>query len=124
MARWAPSTTVFTGEDSASTPGLHQAKFAQLTAQRFRHRVGTFDDFVEVARRILGREIAPTLKGAVRARLDQNRLAVEGDATPSYAVLVDERTDGADGFAAGDLAFDDPETRAGVDGFIGPVRAP
>src|SRR5262245_33451847 len=86
------------------------------------HPGGAGRSALEVARRILGIEIAPALEGAERPRLHQHQLAVEDEAASSDAVLVDEGTDVEHAFAAHDRAADDPEQRPAVDQLIHPLR--
>src|ERR1700731_3396706 len=99
--------------------GSHQAEFAQLPAQFFRHRGRAGRRFVEIARRVLHVEVAPALKGTERARRHQHDLGIEHDAAAADAVLVAKRPDGADALAAHDLAADHPIERAAVGELIG-----
>src|ERR1041385_6320572 len=77
---------------------------------------------VEVRRSLVGDQIAPALKGPVRAWLHQLDLAVEHDAAAADAVLVPERLDAEDALAAEYLAPDHPEQRAAIQQLIHALR--
>src|ERR1041385_378378 len=77
---------------------------------------------VEVRRSLVGDQIAPALKGPVRAWLHQLDLAVEHDAAAADAVLVPERLNAQDALATKHLAADHPEQRTTVEQLIHPFR--
>src|SRR3984957_635126 len=91
-----------------------QAEIAQLPPQRFGHHLGSGRGAIEVARRVLRGQVAPTLEGAPGARLDQGQLRFERQAAATDALLVAEGTHREDPLPARDLAADDPIERAAI----------
>src|SRR3954470_22557809 len=70
----------------------------------------------------MGDQIAPALESPIGARLDQLDLAVEHNAAAADAVLVPERLDAQNAFAAKQFAPDHPIERAAIEQFIDPFR--
>src|SRR6185437_10292542 len=104
-------------------PGSHEAEVAQFAPQLLRHgRARSAPGLVEVRRRVLGGEVAPTLEGAKRPRIDRHHFRLEHDAATPDAVLVPIRAQVADALAAGNLAAYHPIERASVGELGRPLR--
>src|SRR5580700_8835075 len=95
--------------------GSQQSEGAQFAAQVFGHGARPRGGAVEIARGVLGIEIAPALERPVGPRLDQHRLAIERDVATADALRIDEGRHGQDALAAHDLAADNPVERAAVE---------
>ena len=91
-----------------------QTEFAQLTPQRLRHIFSPGRGAIEIARTILDLQIAPPLKRAARARLDQNRLRLEHQVAAPNPIPVRERAHIDDALPAHDLTADHPIKRSAV----------
>src|SRR5262245_53912724 len=98
---------------------LKQSELTQLAPHRLRHVFGTGRGAIEIERRILRLEIAPTLERAERARLHRHDLRREHQVALSDATLVDIGTHGDEPLPTGDLATDHPVERATVDQLLG-----
>src|SRR5665647_222412 len=99
---------------------LQQPQLAQFAPHLLGHLRGAGGCARQIARRLLGFEIAPALERRTRPRLDQLAFAVEHDLTAPDAVLAGGLADIENAFAAGDLALDDPEQRTTVLQLLGP----
>src|SRR5215475_7197907 len=106
----------FTTHPSRYSPlairSLKQSQIPQFAPQIFGHLGRTRRSTVEVARRILRLQIAPTLECTEWPRLHQHNLAVEHQPAAADPVLVDEGTHVEDALAAGDRTADHPKERS------------
>src|SRR5215208_3736108 len=76
----------------------------------------------EVARGVLGVEVAPALERPARPRLDRDHHRLDDEASAPDAVAVGERPDRGEPLPAGNLALDHPVERAAVDDRVEALR--
>ena len=92
--------------------GSQEAELAQLAAQRLRHVPGARRGAIEIARRVLVREIAPALECPPRPRLDQDDPRLQDQMAAPDPFLVDEGPHFDQALTAHDLAPNHPVERA------------
>src|SRR4029079_4341572 len=76
-------------------------------------------DAVQIRRRVLLREITPTLERAIGPRPHGHAFRVEYELAAADAGFIDERADIQDALAAQDFAADHPEDRTAAQNFLG-----
>src|SRR5215217_2593075 len=99
-----------------------EAEVDELAPERLRHRREVAGGAAEVARGVLGVEVAPALERPARPRLDRDHHRLDDQAAAPDAVAVGERPDRGEPLPAGDLALDHPVERAAVDDRVEALR--
>src|ERR1700681_2850386 len=99
--------------------GLQQAELSELAPQRLRHVLGARRGAVEIARNILGREIAPALERPPGPRLHQDKLRLQHEVAAADPVLVDKAAHVEEPLATHDRTPDHPVERAAVGELVG-----
>src|SRR5215203_7305717 len=99
-----------------------EAEVDELAPERLRHRREVAGGAAEVARGVLGVEVAPALERPARPRLDGDHHRLYDEAAAPDAVAVGERPDRGEPLPAGDLALDHPVEGAAVDDRVEALR--
>ena len=103
----------------ATATRVTAAQLAKLASQGFRHVLAAGRGAGEVARTVLGLEIAPALERPPRPRLDQGELRLQHQVAATDSLLVDEGADIDEPLPAHDLTADHPIKRAAVEQLVG-----